>query len=74
MTKNEQRAFAHEKIQKRLRAGIKAVLEKILEEERAYLGAAYREQTPHRRGGRNGYYTRSLITEVGRTRATRRAA
>jgi transposase-like protein len=36
------------------------------EEMTEHLQAGYRENTPGRRGERNGHYTRSLITEVGR--------
>ena len=31
-----------------------------------HLNSAYRERTPSRRGERNGHYTRSLITPVGK--------
>jgi putative transposase len=31
-----------------------------------HLAAGYRERTPSRRGERNGYYTRDLITPAGR--------
>lgn len=54
-------------VQDRIREGIKAVLEQVMEEELAeQLQAGYRERTDARRGERNGYYTRSLTTEVGR--------
>ncbi|WP_414411126.1 transposase [Synechococcus sp. W65.1] len=40
----------------------------MLEEEMTeHLAAGYRERTPSRRGERNGYYTRDLITPAGRT-------
>lgn len=59
-------------MQDRIRAGMKAMLEEILEEEmtehllRRNSCDGYREQTPGRRGERDGSYTRSLITETGR--------
>ena len=36
------------------------------EEMTEHLAAGYRERTLSRRGERNGHYTRSLITPVGR--------
>ena len=64
-----------EEISRRVREGVKAVIghgqnpyvEEVLEAEMtAHLAAGYRENTPSRRGERNGYYTRDLITPVGR--------
>jgi hypothetical protein len=61
--------------QPRIREGVKAVIvlrtayanEQVLEEEMTeHLAAGYRERTPSRRGERNGYYTRDLITPAGR--------
>jgi len=67
LTLAERQALARERMQDRIRAGMKAMLEEIMEEEMTeHLSAGYREQTPGRRGERNGHYTRSLITEVGR--------
>jgi len=46
---------------------VKAVLEEVLQEEMAeHLQAGYRELTLARRGERNGYYTRNLVTPVGK--------
>jgi putative transposase len=46
---------------------VKAILEEVLEEEMAeHLQAGYRELTPTRRGERNGYYTRNLLTPAGK--------
>ena len=46
-------------VEARVREGVKAVLEEVLEEEMAeHLDAGYRELTPTRRGERNGHYTR----------------
>ena len=54
-------------VQARVREGVKAVLEEVLQEEMTeHLEAGYRELTPTRRGERNGYYTRNLVTPAGR--------
>ena len=54
-------------IEARVRQGVKAVLEEVLEEEvTQQIGAGYRELTPTRRGERNGYYQRNLLTPAGK--------
>ena len=54
-------------VQARVREGVKAVLEEVLQEEMTeHLEAGYRELTPTRRGERNGHYTRNLVTPAGR--------
>ncbi len=54
-------------VEARVRKGVKAVLEEVLQEEMAeHLDAGYRELTPTRRGERNGHYTRNLVTPAGR--------
>ena len=54
-------------VEARVRQGVKAVLEEVLEEEMAeHLQAGYRELTPTRRGERNGYYQRNLVTPAGK--------
>ena len=54
-------------VEARVRQGVKAVLEEVLEEEMAeHLQAGYRELTPTRRGERNGYYRRNLLTPAGK--------
>jgi len=54
-------------VEARVRQGVKAVLEEVLEEEMSeHLNAGYRELTPTRRGERNGYYTRNLLTPAGK--------
>ena len=54
-------------VEARVREGVKAVLEEVLQEEMAqHLEAGYRELTPTRRGERNGHYTRNLVTPAGR--------
>jgi putative transposase len=54
-------------VEDRVRQGVKAVLEEVLEEEMTqHLKAGYRELTPTRRGERNGYYQRNLVTPAGK--------
>jgi transposase-like protein len=54
-------------IEARVRQGVKAVLEEVLQEEMTqHLEAGYRELTPTRRGERNGYYQRNLLTPAGK--------
>jgi putative transposase len=54
-------------VEARVRQGVKAVLEEVLQEEMTqHLDAGYRELTPTRRGERNGYYTRNLVTPAGK--------
>ena len=54
-------------VQARVRQGVKAVLEEVLQEEMTeHLEAGYRELTPTRRGERNGRYTRNLVTPAGK--------
>jgi putative transposase len=54
-------------VEARVRQGVKAVLEEVLEEEMSeHLDAGYRELTPTRKGERNGHYQRNLITPAGR--------
>ena len=54
-------------VEARVRQGVKAVLEEVLQEEMAeHLEAGYRELTPTRRGERNGHYQRNLVTPAGK--------
>jgi transposase-like protein len=54
-------------VEARVRQGVKAVLEEVLEEEMSeHLKAGYRELTPTRKGERNGYYQRNLVTPAGK--------
>ncbi len=54
-------------VEARIREGVKAVLEEVLEEEMTeHLAAGYRELTPTRRGERNGRYFRNLVTPAGK--------
>ncbi len=49
-------------VEARVREGVKAVLEEVLEEMTEHLRAGYRELTLTRRGERNGRYQCSLHT------------
>jgi transposase-like protein len=54
-------------VEARVREGVKAVLEEVLQEEMTeHLDAGYRELTPTRKGERNGHYRRNLLTPAGR--------
>lgn len=54
-------------VEARVREGVKAVLEEVLQEEMTeHLKAGHRELTPTRRGERNGHYTRNLVTPAGK--------
>ncbi len=54
-------------VEARVRQGVKAVLEEVLQEEMTqHLEAGYRELTPTRQGERNGHYTLNLVTPAGR--------
>lgn len=53
-------------LETRVREGVKALFEQILEEEMTqHLGAAPHQRSPQRRGQRNGEYERDLVTGVG---------
>jgi hypothetical protein len=66
MDREELKRLSKEEMGRRIREGVKAVIEQVLEEEMTeHLAAGY-EGTPSRRGERNGYYTRGLITPAGR--------
>jgi Transposase and inactivated derivatives len=67
MDREELKRLTKEEINRRIREGVKAVIEQVLEEEMTeHLAAGYRERTESRRGERNGSYTRDLITPAGR--------
>jgi transposase-like protein len=67
MEENDVKGMVKQNIHARVREGVKAVIEQILEEEmNEHLQAAYRERTARRRGERNGHYQRSLVTPVGK--------
>jgi putative transposase len=70
LTPKNKHEFEHDvklDVEARVRQGVKAVLEEVLEEEMTqHLQAGYRELTPTRRGERNGYYQRNLLTPAGK--------
>ena len=70
MTPKKHDEFEHDvkmDAEARVRQGVKAVLEEVLQEEMSeHLNAGYRELSPTRRGERNGYYTRNLLTPAGK--------
>jgi putative transposase len=54
-------------VEARVREGVKAVLEEVLQEEMTeHLKAGHRELTPSRKGERNGHYQRNLVTPAGK--------
>ena len=67
---SKKREFEHDvklDVESRVRQGVKAVLEEVLQEEMTqHLEAGYRELTPTRRGERNGHYVRNLVTPAGK--------
>ncbi|MFP5264082.1 MAG: transposase [Blastocatellia bacterium] len=72
MTGTELAETVHQDVETRIREGVKAVTEQILEEEMtSHIGAARREHSPLRRDERNGHYERDLITPVGRVEQLR---
>ena len=70
MTPKKREDFEHDvklNVEARVRQGVKAVLEEVLEEEMTqHLKAGYQKLTPTRRGERNGHYTRNLLTPAGK--------
>ena len=49
------------------RGGIRIVLEDVMREELdALIGVGWGESSPKRKGYRNGYYSRDLVTSSGR--------
>lgn len=61
----DQQAF-HEHLRALTRNAVRVVIEDILREElQQFLGAAWGECTPERKGYRNGTYTRDLATASG---------
>lgn len=67
VTRQDLETSVRQSLDDRIREGVKALLEQILEEEMtAHLQAEYRERSPLRRGERNGHYQRDLITPVGK--------
>lgn len=61
----DQHAF-HEHLRALTRNAVRVVIEEVMREElKAFLGAAWGESTPQRKGYRNGTYTRDLATSSG---------
>jgi putative transposase len=57
-------------VEARVRQGVRAMLEKVLEEMAGHLWSGYRELTYTRRGERNGHYQRNLPTPAHRIERT----
>jgi transposase-like protein len=61
----EQQTF-HEHLRALTRSAVRVVIEEVMREElKQFLGAAWGECTPERKGYRNGSYTRDLATSSG---------
>jgi putative transposase len=61
----EQHTF-HEHLRALTRNAVRVVIEEVMREElKQFLGAAWGESTPERKGYRNGTYTRDLATSSG---------
>jgi putative transposase len=61
----EQQTF-HEHLRALTRDAVRVVIEEVMREElKQFLGAAWGESTPERKGYRNGTYTRDLATSSG---------
>jgi putative transposase len=62
----EQQEF-HQHLRELARSAIRVVLEAVMREELdALIGVAWGESSPKRKGYRNGYYQRDLVTSSGR--------
>lgn len=72
LEREEIEELARQDLETRVREGVKALLEQILEEEMTqHLGASCYQRSPSRRGQRNGNYERDLVTGVGTLRQLR---
>src|SRR5881227_2777140 len=61
----EQQEF-HQHLRTLAQSAVRAVLETVMREELdAFIGAAWGECSPKRKGYRNGHYTRDLVTSTG---------
>ena len=66
-SKNKFKQAVKRALEARVRKGVKAVLEEVLQEEMSeHFEAGYRRLTPTRCGERNGHYTRNLVTPGGK--------
>jgi transposase-like protein len=62
---SDQQTF-YEHLRALTRSAVRAVIEEVMREElEQFLGAAWGESTPQRKGYRNGTYTRDLATSSG---------
>ena len=62
----ERQATIHEYLQEKMRLAIRHTFITVLEEEvDTFIQAALYQRTPERKGYRNGYYERDLVTTVG---------
>lgn len=62
----EQQEF-HQHLRALAQSAVRTVLELVMREELdAFIGAAWGECSPRRKGYRNGTYTRDLVTSTGR--------
>ena len=62
----EQQAF-HQHLRALAQSAVRTVIELVMREELdAFIGAAWGECSPKRKGYRNGTYTRDLVTSTGR--------
>ncbi len=61
----DQQAF-HEHLRALTRSAVRVIIEEVMREElKLFLGTAWGESTPERKGYRNGTYTRDLATSSG---------
>ena len=57
----------HKNLRELARSAIRVMLEGVMREELgALIGVAWGESSPQRKGYRNGYYQRDLVTSSGR--------
>src|SRR5437764_2133472 len=62
----EQQEF-HQHLRTLARSAVRVVIEEVMREELdQFIGAAWGECSPKRKGYRNGHYTRDLVTSTGR--------
>jgi len=62
----EQQAF-HQHLRRLAQSAVRIVIETVMREElEQFIGAAWGECSPKRKGYRNGTYTRDLVTSTGR--------
>ncbi len=72
MERKELEETVKQDLETRVREGVKALLEQILEEElTVHLGATPYQRSPTRKGRRNGEYERDLVTGVGQIQQLR---